>query len=74
MKNTSIESIAEASGNATNATVPRGNDGNIDWPIYSAKALVQMKLNTMGGTVSTVFVTPDLDYFERFDWPMTSAW
>ncbi len=71
MKDTPIESIAEASGNATKATVPRGNDGNIDWPIYSAKALVQMKLNTTGGTVSTAFMTPDLSYF---DWPTTSAW
>lgn len=66
-KNTPIISVATASGNATNATVPRGSGGNIDWPTYSANAPIQMNLNTTGGTVSTVFVTPDLSYFERFD-------
>lgn len=67
IKNTPIISIAAASGNATNATVPRGKDGNIDWPTYSATAPIQMNLNTTGGTVSTFHVMPDLSFFLRSD-------
>ena len=66
INNTPVISVAAASANATNATVPRGNGGNIDWPTYSAEAPIQMNLNTTGGTMKSIFATPDLSYFERF--------
>ena len=67
VNNTPVISVAAASANATNATVPRGNDGNIDWPTYTTTAPIQMNLNTTGGSVSTVVVTPNLSYFLRSD-------
>lgn len=66
-KNSPLISVTAASANATNATVPRGSGGNIDWPIYSAEAPIQMNLNSTGGTVKSVFVTENLSYFLRFD-------
>ena len=65
MYNTPVISITEASGNATNATVPMGNKGNIDWPTYSPKTSYQMDVNTTGGTVETIPVTPNYFYEVR---------
>ena len=62
MHNTPVISAVEASGNATNATVPVGKKGNIRWPTYSTKTYYQMDVNTTGGTVETIPVTPDYSY------------
>ncbi len=62
MNNSPVISVVEASGNATNATVPRGNGGNLAWPTYSDRSNIQMNLNTTGGTVESVFVTSDYSY------------
>lgn len=62
-----IISVADATANAANATVPiRGKgDGKIRWPEYSLVAPWQMDLNTTGGQVSLVTVTEDLSYYVR---------
>ena len=52
----------EARANATNATVPTDQGGNLHWPMYSTDSNIQMNLTTTGGTVKTVFVTRDLSY------------
>lgn len=62
-----VITIAEASGNLTNATIPRGRGGKIRWPTYSTAAPIQMDLNTTGGTLQSVFVTDELSYFLRLD-------
>ena len=74
MHNTPVISVMEASANATNATVPRGNDGNIDWPTYSVSNPIQMNLNTTGGRVESIYVTPDLSFFLRLDPGVTNDW
>lgn len=53
---------SEASANATNATVPTDHDGTLHWPMYSSSSNIQMNLNTTGGAVKTVTVTPDFSY------------
>ena len=67
MHNTPIIPAMEASANATNATVPTDQGGNLYWPIYSSSSNIQMNLNTTGGTVKTVPVTPDFSYDLRLD-------
>ena len=62
MNNSPVILVTEASGNATNATVPRGSGGKLDWPTYSSTSNIQMNLNTTGGRVQSVFVTPDYSY------------
>lgn len=57
-----VISAKDASGSATNATVPRGNGGELLWPSYSETSNIQMNLNTTGGTVENVPVTPDYSY------------
>lgn len=41
------------------------SDVNIDWPAFTAANPVQMTLNTTGGTVVNVTITPDLSYLVR---------
>ncbi|KAL7629725.1 hypothetical protein AAE478_001248 [Parahypoxylon ruwenzoriense] len=60
-----IISVSDATANHTNATVPIGKDGNIDWPEFTLDNPVLMNLNTTGGNVSTVTVPPYLKYFVR---------
>lgn len=67
MNNSPVISATEASGNTTNATVPTGKDGNLDWPTYSDRSNIQMNLNTTGGTVMSVFVTPEYSYDLRLN-------
>ena len=66
-KNIPIISIQDAKGNLTNATVPRGSNGKIAWPVYSDQAPIQLDFNTTGGTLTKVVVTEDLSFFQRFD-------
>lgn len=67
INNTPVISIKDAKANASNATVPVGRDGDINWPTYTASQPVQMNLNTTGGTLQEVVVTPNLTYYLRFD-------
>lgn len=63
INNTPIISVADARANASNATVPEGSDGKINWPNYDPeKGSVQMSLNSTGGIVTFVPVTPDFSY------------
>lgn len=57
----------------TNATVPQGNDGNIEWPTYSKENPVQMNFNTTGGTLKYVTITDHLKYFLRLDPGVTNS-
>lgn len=67
MNNSPIIPSVEASGNATNATVPIGHNNDIQWPTYSSPSNIQMDLNTTGGTVQSVFVTTNYSYDLRSD-------
>lgn len=67
INNTPVISISDAKANARNATVPLGRGGKIDWPVYSARAPIQMNLNTTGGSITQVNVTEDLQFFVRSD-------
>lgn len=62
MHDSPVIPVLEAVGNATNATVPRGPGNNLQWPSYDSRSSVQMNLNTTGGTVKSVPVTPDYSY------------
>ncbi|KAI1078218.1 putative carboxylesterase [Whalleya microplaca] len=65
MHNTPVISLADATANYSNASVPVGVYGNIDWPEFTLSTPWQMNLNTTGGNVSKVTVTPELSYFVR---------
>ncbi|CAD6567870.1 MAG: hypothetical protein ASARMPRED_001172 [Alectoria sarmentosa] len=67
MHNSPVIPTVVASGNATNATVPRGRGDDLHWPTYSNRSSLQMNLNTTGGTVESVFVTSDYSYDLRLD-------
>lgn len=67
MHNSPVIPVIEASGNATNATVPQGPGNNLLWPTYSTNSNFQMNLNTTGGIVKSVPVTPDYSYNLRLD-------
>ncbi len=67
MSGSPVITVKEASGNATNATVPRGRGDDIVWPTYNSVSSVQMNLNTTGGTVESIPVTPDFSYDVRLD-------
>ena len=60
--NSPVVPATVAAGNATNATVPQGPGNNLLWPTYSDSSPIQMNLNTTGGTVKNVPVTPDFSY------------
>ena len=65
INNTPHISATDAAANATNATIPINEKGNLKWPTYSAPSYYQMDLNTTGGTVQTIPVTPDYSYEVR---------
>lgn len=67
MHNSPVIPAVEASGNATNATVPTGKADNLHWPTYSTSSYMQMNLNTTGGTVKNVPVTSDFSYDLRLE-------
>ncbi|KAI1642154.1 putative carboxylesterase [Daldinia loculata] len=62
---TPVISVIDATGSYSNATVPIGVDGNIEWPEFTLENRVQMNLNTTGGDVSKVTVPPYLSYYIR---------
>lgn len=63
--NTPVISISDATGGKSNATVPIGPRGNINWPNFTPEYPWQMDLNVTGGTVSPVVVTPNLTFYTR---------
>ncbi|KAH8898020.1 putative carboxylesterase [Thozetella sp. PMI_491] len=65
IKNTPVISLTDATANATNATVPIGRDGNMNWPPFKLDEPWQLDLNTTGGKVELVTVTSNLSYYER---------
>lgn len=67
MNDTPIISIRDAKGGASNATFPRGTDGNISWPRWHESEPVLMNLNTTGGTLVRHNVTDHLAYWLRED-------
>ncbi|KAI0025557.1 Alpha/Beta hydrolase protein [Xylariomycetidae sp. FL0641] len=60
-----IITVADATANHTNATVPIGADGGLHWPAFTIQDPRMMDLNTTGGATSLVTVTPDLSYYVR---------
>ncbi|KAI1639824.1 Alpha/Beta hydrolase protein [Biscogniauxia mediterranea] len=65
INNTPVISVADATSNYSNASVPVGLDGNIKWPRFTLSQPWQMDLNTTGGSTSLVTVTPELSYYVR---------
>lgn len=67
VRDSPVISVADATAGYPNATVPVASDyGNhIDWPAYAVDDPVHMTLNTTGGAVRNVTVTPDLSYLVR---------
>ncbi|OTA63197.1 putative carboxylesterase [Hypoxylon sp. EC38] len=65
INDTPIISISDATAGYSNATVPIGPYGNIEWPEFTVENPVQMNLNTTGGNVSIVTVPPYLKYYVR---------
>jgi hypothetical protein len=60
--NTPVISIAAATDGLSNATVPVGGYGKINWPQYTVLNPKMMNLNETGGTVVPVHVTEHLKY------------
>ncbi len=65
MNDSPVISARDAKANRCNATVPTDSHGDLHWPPFTAAHPWHMNLNTTGGTVSTVTVTPELSYFQR---------
>ncbi|KAK2602565.1 hypothetical protein N8I77_009083 [Diaporthe amygdali] len=57
--------LNEATAGYANATAPVGTYGNINWPQYTVEQPYMMDLNTTGGDLTQVVVTPELSYYER---------
>ena len=65
INNNPVISLDDAKGTTPGASVPIGNGGNLAWPTYDEKNHVQLDLNTTGGTVEIIPVTPDYSYAVR---------
>ncbi|EAU30772.1 conserved hypothetical protein [Aspergillus terreus NIH2624] len=65
INNSPIIPLADATANNSQAVVPIGRAGSLDWPQFRPISPWQMDLNTTGGTVSPVVVTPNLTYYIR---------
>ncbi|KAI6084841.1 putative carboxylesterase [Hypoxylon rubiginosum] len=60
-----VISVSDATAGHSNASVPIGADGSIEWPEFTVGNPVQMNLNTTGGSVTQVSVPPYLKYYVR---------
>ncbi|KAF2710840.1 alpha/beta-hydrolase [Pleomassaria siparia CBS 279.74] len=58
-----IISVADAKGGMSNATVPVGHGGNVQWPQWSEAKPRLLSLNTTGGTRQYRYTTEDLNYY-----------
>ncbi|RHZ64927.1 putative carboxylesterase [Aspergillus thermomutatus] len=65
MNNSPVIPLGDATANNSQAVVPVGRDGHLNWPQFRPTSPWQMDLNTTGGTVSQVVVTPNLTYYVR---------
>ncbi|KAL5358588.1 Alpha/Beta hydrolase protein [Aspergillus floccosus] len=65
INNSPVIPLADATANNSQAVVPVGRAGRLDWPQFRPIFPWQMDLNTTGGTVSPVVVTPNLTYYVR---------
>jgi hypothetical protein len=57
--------LSDATANNSQAVVPVGQNGYLDWPQFRPMSPWQMDLNETGGTVSPVVVTPNLTFYVR---------
>ncbi|KAK9774892.1 putative Alpha/Beta hydrolase protein [Seiridium cardinale] len=62
-----VISIEDATAGYPNATAPVGENGQIDWPAFTLSEPWQLDLNTTGGSLTQVTVTPNLSYYERLE-------
>lgn len=67
MHDSPVITVEDATVGHANATVPAAANGNIDWPQFTTSSPTMMNLNTTGGDVTQVVVTPELAYYERYD-------
>ncbi|KAF2198193.1 alpha/beta-hydrolase [Delitschia confertaspora ATCC 74209] len=58
--NSPIVSVTDAKGGMSNATVPVGRNGNIEWPLWRETHMMMLNLNTTGGVASTAKVNENL--------------
>ncbi|GIJ89467.1 hypothetical protein Asppvi_008409 [Aspergillus pseudoviridinutans] len=65
MNNSPVIPLVDAMANNSQAVVPVGLNGHLDWPQFRPTSPWQMDLNTTGGSVSQVVVTPNLSYYVR---------
>ncbi|EAW14623.1 putative carboxylesterase [Aspergillus clavatus NRRL 1] len=65
MNNRPIIPLADATANNNLSVVPVGPPGYLNWPQYRLNATWQLDLNTTGGFVTPVVVTPNLTYYVR---------
>lgn len=65
VNDTQVISISDAKGGMSNATVPEGSDGDIDWPRWIEDSPVLIDLNTTGGSLVRQMVTDHLEYWLR---------
>ncbi|KAF2121291.1 Alpha/Beta hydrolase protein [Lophiotrema nucula] len=62
-KDTPVISVEDARAGKSNATVPAGYGGNVNWPQWTEKSQSLMSLNTTGGVPTFVNVTDNLKYY-----------
>lgn len=65
INNTPVIPLDDATANNSQAVVPVGQNGYLDWPQFRPMSPWQMDLNTTGGTISPVVVTPNLTFYVR---------
>lgn len=71
--NSPVISVADAQAGASNATVPVGRNGMIQWPVWSESKPVLLSLNATGGVRIPVNVTDDLKYAIYLDPGVTNV-
>ncbi|KAF2660787.1 alpha/beta-hydrolase [Lophiostoma macrostomum CBS 122681] len=62
-QNSPVITVEDAKGSKANATVPEGEQGNIDWPIWTESKPIMLSLNSTGGVPSFRNVTDNLQYY-----------
>ncbi|ETS87819.1 hypothetical protein PFICI_01647 [Pestalotiopsis fici W106-1] len=63
--NSPLISRQNATAGYANATAPPGAYGNIGWPEYGLINPTMINLNTTGGQLTEVVVTPNLTFYQR---------
>ncbi|KAE8393100.1 Alpha/Beta hydrolase protein [Aspergillus alliaceus] len=65
MDNSPVIPLEHATANRSKAVVPDDLHGHLDWPQFHPSAPWHLDLNTTGGTLTPLVVTPNLSYFIR---------